>query len=103
MDKIKILEELGGLSEEVYDQLCVLFIDDAKIKIAELKTAIQILNYDQIKLLAHSIKGASGNLRIIHIQATAQQLEQAAINHNPKNQLQILISSLEQDIENFKI
>ena len=51
MDKRKILEELGGLPEEVYDDLCRMFIEDAKAKMLLLKLAVENKDDEKIKFL----------------------------------------------------
>ncbi len=103
MDKQKILEELGGIPEEIYDQLCVGFIEDAKLKMAEIKSAVEINDAAKMKMSAHSLKGSAGNLRISPIQQAALNLEEAIKNNESQDHLRQLIKALDQAVEFFKV
>ncbi len=75
--KEKILRELGGLPEEVYDQLCRELLSQIDGLIGDLENAITGGNYDEAAKIAHFIKGATGNLRLYHIHEGAVSIEKA--------------------------
>ena len=73
--KRKILEDLGGIKEEVYDSLVNEFIADARNNMKELEKAINENDQVVSARIAHTIKGASGNLRLYSIQEASRSLE----------------------------
>ncbi|MBF0252425.1 MAG: Hpt domain-containing protein [Candidatus Omnitrophica bacterium] len=78
MDKIekqRILEELGGFPEDIYDDLVGEFIKQAKEEIVTLKKHIKTNNAEDGARIAHSIKGSSANLRLNEMQEIAKKLE----------------------------
>ncbi len=102
IDKQKILEELGGLPEEIYDELCQGFLEDAKSKMILLKIAVDETDYEKMKSFAHSLKGAAANLRLLDIQEAAYQFEDAAKMTVMEEELLRLFNVLDQAIKKFK-
>lgn len=76
-DKRKILEELGGIPEDVYDGLVKEFLEDSKKSSELLLEAIDRGDITDAARIAHTIKGASGNLRLYPIQEAARSLEKS--------------------------
>ncbi|NPA58838.1 MAG: response regulator [Epsilonproteobacteria bacterium] len=74
-DKLK--EELM-LNEDELIMLLTLFIKKMKKQIPDLQNAIQLKDYKQITLNAHSIKGSSGNFRLESLQKHASEMESMA-------------------------
>lgn len=78
VEKKRILDELGGIPEEVYDSLVEDLIEQLKEKKSELRAAVSGNDSDAVSSLAHSLKGASGNLRISEVQVVAREIEYKA-------------------------
>lgn len=77
-EKKRILSELGGLPEEVYNSLVLELITQTDQKVSEIKQALQDNDFDVIAKLAHSVKGAAGNLRIFAVHEAARDVEMEA-------------------------
>jgi signal transduction histidine kinase/CheY-like chemotaxis protein len=73
----KLQEELM-LSNDELTMLLSLFIKKMIITVPELQNAIKRRDYKTISLLAHSIKGSSGNFRIESLQRHASEMEKMA-------------------------
>lgn len=89
MDKAKILEELGGIPEEVYDSLVIDLIEQTRAQLEKMSVALDEQDWKGLVEMAHFIKGSAGNLRIIGIEAPAREIETSARNQENKE----LISS----------
>ena len=76
--KAKILEELGGISETIYDDLVKEFTEEAQRSLAVFTSSISKGDHEAVARLAHTLKGSSGNLRLYDIQEAAKYLEGAA-------------------------
>ena len=81
--KIKILAELGGMPEEVYDELVKDFTDQLSGYLIELQSAFAGADISRIGNLAHSIKGVAANLRIPSVEEPASMLETMAREKSP--------------------
>ena len=75
IDKQKILNELGGIAEDFYNELVYDFISQVEVEIAKLDKAKEVDNFDEIAQIGHFIKGSAGNLRIEEIQNIAKEIE----------------------------
>lgn len=75
--KEKILQELGGLPEEVYDQLCRELLSQIDGFIGDMEKALAGGNYGEAAKIAHFIKGATANLRLYNIRDGAMSIEKA--------------------------
>ena len=73
--KREILEELGGIPEEVYDDLVKEFLDQARTEISAIRESLKKGISDEAAQLAHSIKGAAANLRLEEISDLAKNIE----------------------------
>lgn len=82
--KKKILEELGGIPEEFYDELVREFLGQVQNQIESIKQALSNDDFDTASKTAHSIKGSSGNLRLYEMQKNAQFIELES-KSNPPN------------------
>jgi|GEM_PF-3236475 len=80
-EKKRILDELGNIPEELYNELVDCFLADIPKKIEQLKTAIQNGNYKSIKAVSHGIKGVSANLRLDKLYELSRELELAGSNN----------------------
>ena len=71
-----------GLDEEEYLELVELFIETEIEELDNLKSAIEKKKTEEILKLAHSIKGASGNLGFMELHATAKDIENSVKDGN---------------------
>lgn len=78
MDKSKILEELGGIPEEVYDSLVLDLVEQTGAQIEKMRAAVEMQDWKNLVEIAHFIKGSAGNLRIAGIEAPAREIEMSA-------------------------
>jgi HPt (histidine-containing phosphotransfer) domain-containing protein len=84
LDKKKIAAELM-IDEDVLNELLHDFLSQAEDAIAKLSGACGAGNFDEIKDLAHFIKGAAGNLRITPMHEAAKEIEAYAKEKNNLN------------------
>lgn len=99
--KQEFKEETGLDDEdiiELYDQFEFLYEE----KIEQLKSSIKDNNMEEVKKLAHDLKGASSNLKINIITEISKDLELEAKNNNYQG-CNIMISKLENLIKKNKI
>ena len=76
--KEEILKIMGGIPEEAYDAIVLVFYQEARQRLAGIKLAIESNNLEGVSQGAHAIKGSAGNLRLMQIQDMAKSLEDAA-------------------------
>ena len=74
IDLSSVMERIGG-DESFLQELIEIYIDDFVEKYSQLKQAIQRGEFGIIKEVAHSLKGASGNLSLTDLQETSYSLE----------------------------
>ena len=77
LDTKKLIKELLLTKEELIT-LLKLFLKKMQKTLPELEYSISKLEYSKIALLAHSIKGSSGNFRIKELQDLASKMEEKA-------------------------
>ena len=65
---------VGG-DKELLDELLNMFIADYPKKIEEIEKAIKNKNFEMLREIAHSLKGASGNLGLTEIYELCLKLE----------------------------
>mgnify|MGYP006292440215 FL=1 len=100
VDKDGALIRVGG-DENIYNELMELFLQSSSEQIDELKEAVRKRESDEIKRLAHSIKGAAANLGILHVQKTAYDLELIGAENRIQEASKSL-NSLIKELERFK-
>ena len=81
LDSVKLMEELMLEYDELL-MLLKLFIKKMIKVLPELYEAIEKKEYKKIELLAHSIKGSSGNFRVKILQESASEMESMAKDEN---------------------
>ena len=77
IDLQKIADELDFDLEDV-EMLMEVFIESAEESLVSLKKAIDIVDYENIFMSAHSIKGSSANLMLNDISTLAKEIEFSA-------------------------
>jgi len=70
-----ILNELGGISEEVYRNLIKEFISEINNNLVEFKQKLSENNTKDMAAIMHAIKGASANLRLYSLEGIAENIE----------------------------
>ena len=76
-NKSKAIERLG-IPQELYDKILSNYITKYNKEIEELEKFIFEKDFDNIRLQAHKIKGASSNLSIDGVASVAKEIEDAA-------------------------
>ncbi len=76
--KGEILQQLGGIPEDFYDELVGDYIRLTSESLEQIKKFASDNDYDNLEKIAHSIKGASGNLRLNEIYEVAVEVDQMA-------------------------
>lgn len=102
IDSKKLGAELM-LNPEELTMLLTLFIKKMEKHIPELQKAIEEKEYKKIGLIAHSIKGSSGNFRIEILQNKASEMEKMAKKKEEDYDYQATFEILKNKIEEIKI
>ena len=102
LDTKKLSEELM-LNDDELVMLLELFIKKMKKTLPELQEAIKSKDYEKIALMAHSIKGSSGNFRIEALQNYASEIEQMAKEENRLYDYNSIYEYIRQRVEEIKI
>jgi HPt (histidine-containing phosphotransfer) domain-containing protein len=95
------LQELGGLSEEIYDSLCKEHLEQTLTRCAQIEEAIAAERITEAGEIAHSIKGASGNLRLHTLYESALELERAAKDGASQETVRAKFQQLEACLKSF--
>ena len=88
--------------KELLLELLDIFQDDFVEKRKALTQALNEKDLSKIKLLAHSIKGASGNISAKPIYASCLKMEHLA-RDNDINQMDSIFKELDQQFEDLKV
>ncbi len=100
IDLASVLERIGG-DESFLQELIDIYIEDFIEKYAQLKQAVEQAEFDTIKEVAHSLKGASGNLSLTDLQETSYALELSGKEKNIE-QAKHSFSRLGEEFERLK-
>ncbi len=87
------LKRLQG-NRPLYRKLIMSFADSCRDTMGALDAAITALDYEEVRHLAHSLKGSAGNLAAGEVHATAMALEQLVKHHAVPPASEALSSSL---------
>jgi HPt (histidine-containing phosphotransfer) domain-containing protein len=102
-DKEKILEELGGLPVEIYDELVAEHFALVKKKVHELNDLLGQCNYEEFRKVAHYIKSSSANLRLTPFQELGLEMENASREAVDRDTLIQSMDKLEKLIERVEV
>lgn len=72
------MEQLNELKEVLEDEFQVLintYLIDAQLRLKLIEEGLDIKNYEQVRLAAHSLKGASANIGALILAQLCEQLE----------------------------
>ena len=101
-EKLKVLKELGGISEEDFDQLYITGIEDINNEFKKLKNSYGRNDIEGFRMAVHAIKGISGNYRIKNVNETCKSLGLAARENNNLAGVNGLIKKLEDEIRELQ-
>ncbi len=79
MDTLNMLKDV---MEDGFSTLLETYIDDSKIRIADLNTALSAGDADGVRRAAHSLKGSSGNLGANQMAALCLKVEEQGKEEN---------------------
>ncbi|WP_434581370.1 ATP-binding protein [Sulfurimonas sp. NW15] len=102
LDAKKLMKELM-LNEDELIMLLTLFIKKMKTTLSDLAKAVAARDYKKTALLAHSIKGSSGNFRIEILQKNATEMERMAKLENADYNYEQTLKEIEEKIASIKI
>ena len=77
----EIVDEIGFSKDEA-TQLFNEFLAFLPQTIVELETALEKSEFEELKRIAHKLKGASANLRVVEISKLGAQLENESLNQD---------------------
>ncbi len=101
IDLNEVLERVQN-DRELLLELFGIFLEDCPVKISAMKEAVQRKDFAQLKDIAHSMKGASGNISAKSINALFLQIEQMAKNNNVTG-IEGLFKGIEKQLQDLKI
>ncbi|WP_457747928.1 ATP-binding protein [Sulfurimonas sp.] len=102
LDNNKLMKDLMLTQDELI-LLLTLFIKKMSITLPQLAEAISKKDYKKIALLAHNIKGSSGNFRIDELQKSANEMEKMAKQEDSEYMYEKVYESIKEKIEAIKI
>ncbi len=102
----ELAEGLGRLqgNRKLYRKLLISFADDYAASVAEIRQALDAVDFGRAHSLVHSLKGVAGNLAAVKLQAAAVALEKF-VKHADKSKppppeaLNFALSALEQALD----
>lgn len=69
------LAELKEVLEDEFDVLINTYLTDAQLRLQLIEQGVAAQNYEQVRLAAHSLKGASANIGALILTQLCEQLE----------------------------
>lgn len=75
---LKTLADRLGLEPDEFNELAELFVETETAEVKGLKAAVAAKDLETVAKMAHSLKGAAGNLGFLPIHESARDLEQIA-------------------------
>ena len=75
------LNELKEIMEDEFNVLVSIFISDGKNQIDNLRLSIDSSNTEDVKRIAHTLKGTSSNLGVSHLSELCKTLEHNAADN----------------------
>ncbi|MCB1194637.1 Hpt domain-containing protein [bacterium] len=101
-EKMNILKELPGVSEEIYDTLVHDLIEQTRERIPEFRQEISVKNFLRVKELAHYIKGCAGSLRVTAIFEITKSIQSIAESSCDAQHITDLLAQLERNIKELE-
>jgi HPt (histidine-containing phosphotransfer) domain-containing protein len=101
IEKKRALREIN-ISEEMFDELLNVFIEQTEPALKILEETAERKNYEEMRKKAHLISGSAGNLRISGIQKLAKAIEAGAMEKKDITGIKIHIGKLRTNFEKVK-
>ena len=98
---LETLNELKEIMEDEFDELVTVFINDGIKQIENLKQAIEASEAENVRRIAHTLKGSSSNLGISGLSELSQTLEYKAAD-NQLDGADELLQNIIQEYETVK-
>jgi two-component system sensor histidine kinase/response regulator len=74
IDRARLMERVGG-DPQLFAVICRVFLDDCPVRLAAIKVAVDERDAEGIRVSAHALKGAAGNLAATGLSEAARHLE----------------------------
>ena len=106
MNPNELMEKLG-LSREEMAELVALFVDSCRKDLEQMSAALAAEDARGVSEAAHSIKGASGNMRFMQVYELARMIEEKAKEKSFADvqlrieQIRSIVESIEKDFGSF--
>jgi len=98
IDMESVLERVGG-DESFLQELLDIYIEDFMEKYGQLQQAIVEIDFNNIKEIGHSLKGASGNLSLTGLHETAYGIELSGRNNDIERAKSLFVRLREEFIQ----
>lgn len=100
---VQMLQDELMLDDDQVVMLVRTYIKKMDTTMPELKDAIETRNYEEIKKLAHSVKGSSANFRIDTLQSMAKEMEAHAIKEDADYDYEAVYKALRREYDKIEI
>lgn len=84
------LQELKEIMEDEFNELVTVYISDGKKQIESLQQAIESESAEDVRRIAHTLKGSSSNLGITGLAEQCKTLEHNAADAQLQNAVELL-------------
>lgn len=101
IDLVEVLERVQN-DRELLIELFDIFSEDYPAKVVAIKEAVAKKDFIQIRDVAHSMKGASGNISAKKVNASFLKIEQMAKN-NILTGIEEALKELAENLQEFKL
>ena len=82
---MEVIDELLALSDDGDPELLVdliqMFLADGPTKLDSIQRGIDTGDWERVERAAHALKGSSGNLGAVHVQAACDRIQNACRGH----------------------
>lgn len=100
IDLPEVLERVQN-DKELLAELIDIFLEDCPAKIGSIRESVKKKDFAQLRDVAHSIKGASGNISAKKLHAIFLQIEQAGKNNSLEG-MEALLEELDRHFREFR-
>lgn len=66
---------------DIYEEALMLYLDRLVPMITEIGDYLEAKDYEKVRMLAHSLRGMSGTVGAMALQAQAEEMERAVLNN----------------------
>ncbi len=87
--------------EDLYQQALLSVVDDYQNVAQQLVELLEEGNFEEVRFIAHTVRGVMGNLGVDEIFDVCSRLEEVVVTDNGKEKSSVLISDLDQLMQRF--